>query len=572
MYRRIKTVSVFSAVALLCAALAGCGKVAVSSGTQAAANTTETAQTEILQETDTQTTQAPTTETTTQITTEITTAQATTAAPTAPVTEATTDVATTTAAADEKSGINASAGDTFTSRDKETGYDEATAVRVALSDSGTAVSGDGVNVNGATVTITKAGTYILSGSLSNGRVVVDADKEEKLQLVLDNVSIANGSTAPLYIRTADKVFVTLAPGSVNTLTNTGTFTAVDENNIDGCIYSKEDITFNGSGTLKISSRNGHGIVCKDSLIITGGTYEITAGSHGLQAKDEIGILDCALTIACGSDGLHSENDDDGDLGVILIEGGAITIAAEDDGIHAGNYVTVNGGTLNITESYEGIEGKEVNLNGGTIYVRASDDGINAAGGSDSGYGGFGRHFNGTAEAAIHITGGTVTVNADGDGVDANGELSVSGGTLYVSGPTNNGNGALDYDANATITGGTVIAAGSTGMAQNFGEASTQCSMLLSLSGSGGDTVTLSDAAGNVLATYTPEKAYQCVVISAPALQAGNTYTVTAGNTSVSVTPTGTIYNEGGMGGGFGGMGGMQPGFDGGFGGDFGGRR
>lgn len=565
MYRITKYLSLVCAASLLCAAAGGCGKVAVSSASEAAANTALLSPTDILQESaaqssttvpaETQPSAAPT-ETTTAQTLPETTAPPTTAAP-----------ETTAAAAAEKSGAAIGAADLFTARDKETGYSEETAVHIVLSDGGSTASGGGVTVSGSTVTITAAGTYILSGTLSNGNVIVDMDKEEKLQLVLQNVSISNSSTAPFYIRSADKVFVTLAPGSVNTFTNTGSFTAIDENNIDGCVFSKEDLTFNGSGTLNVSSRNGHGIVCKDSLIITGGNYSITAGDHGIQAKDEIGILDGILNLTCAEDGLHCENDDDGNLGNILIEGGAISISAGDDGIHAGNYVTVNGGAVSIPKSYEGIEGKEVNLNGGTVYVRASDDGINAAGGSDSGYGGFADRFNGTAPAAIRITGGTITVNADGDGVDANGSLSVSGGTLYVSGPTNSGNGALDYDGEASVTGGTVIAAGSTGMAQNFGAGSTQCSILVSVSGGAGSAVTLRDAAGNLLASYTPEKSYRCVVISTPALQVGGSYTVSAGGTDTAVTPTSTIYG-GGMGGpgGMMGMDGMNPGMSGGPGG------
>ena len=214
----------------------------------------------------------------------------------------------------------------------------------------------------------------------------------------------------------------------------------------------------------------------------------------------------------------------------------------------------------------------MNVNGGTVTVRASDDGINAAGGADqSGFGGFGGNdrFNGSANAAINITGGTITVNADGDGVDSNGTLNVSGGTLLISGPTNGGNGALDYETSGTITGGTVVAAGSAGMAENFGSDSTQCSMLVSISGNGGDTVTVTDASGNVLVSFTPEKAYQTVAVSCPAFVLGGTYTVSGGNGSKSVTFDSVIYGSGmggpgGPGGPGGGMGG--PGGGNGFGG------
>ncbi len=462
----------------------------------------------------------------------------------------------TTFPAEDESGADASTGGVFTPRDKETGYNADTAVYITLADNGSTAAGAGVTVSGNTVTVTAAGSYVVSGTLSDGQLKVETDKADKVQLVLNNVQISNSSTAPLYVKTADKVFVTLASGSVNTLTNTGAFTAIDENNIDACVFSKEDITFNGGGTLTVTSEQGHGVVSKDSLVITGGTYDINAGDHGLTGRDDISILNCTMNITCAEDGLHSENDDNEDLGIVYIEGGTITVSAGDDGIHAGNRVTVNGGVINITKSYEGIEGQEVNVNGGVITVRASDDGINAAGGADqSGFGGFGGpdRFNGSANAAINITGGTVTVNADGDGVDSNGTLNVSGGTLLVSGPTNGGNGALDYETSATVTGGTVVAAGSAGMAENFGSDSTQCSLLVSLSGSGGDTVTVTDASGNVLVSFTPEKTYQTVVVSSPAFSVGETYTVYAGGSYTTVTFDSVIYGSG-M-GGFGGPGG-----------------
>lgn len=467
--------------------------------------------------------------------------------------------------------------DLFTTRDKEVGWNESEAVNVTLSDGGTSVSGAGVTVSGSTVTITEEGTYVLSGALSEGQVIVDIDKNDKVQLVLKNVNITSASSAPLYVKSADKVFVTLAPGSENTLINAGAFVAIDENKIDGCVYSKEDITFNGNGTLHIACAAGHGIVSKDSLVFTGGTYNISAAKHGLQGKDDIRILDGTLNVVSGEDGLHCENDDDNELGFIYIEGGTLNISSEDDGIHAGNYLTVENGYINIAKSYEGLEAKKITIDGGEFHIVASDDGINAAGGSSgAGFGYWGMFGgSGSSDFELNINGGVVYVNAGGDGVDSNGTLSVTGGEVYVSGPTNSGNGALDYETNGVITGGTVVAAGAVGMAENFGTSSTQCSALISLSGSGGDTITLKDASGNILVTFTPEKDFQCVVISTPELREGETYTLTAGNNSTSFTLTSAIYSEvGGMGGpgGFGGMGGQMPGNPGGNQGGFPGRR
>ena len=218
-----------------------------------------------------------------------------------------------------------------------------------------------------------------------------------------------------------------------------------------------------------------------------------------------------------------------------------------------------------------MEGAKVLISGGNITLVASDDGINAAGGIDqSGFGGFGFDpdaFGGSGDYLIRISGGVINVNASGDGIDSNGDIEVTGGELYISGPTSNGDGAIDCDGSATITGGIVVAAGSTGMAENFGTASTQGSILVNLSGSAGDTITLKDSDGNILASFTPAKAYGCVVISAPGVVQGGTYTVTAGSNSTTVTMESLIYGSGmgGFGGGMGGnmggpgnMGGQQP--------------
>ena len=183
-------------------------------------------------------------------------------------------------------------------------------------------------------------------------------------------------------------------------------------------------------------------------------------------------------------------------------------------------------------------------------------GASGAGGFDtSGFGGFGfapDAFGGSGDYLIRISGGVVTVNASGDGIDSNGDIEVTGGELYISGPTSNGDGSIDCDGSATITGGIVVAAGSTGMAENFGTASTQGSILVNLSGSAGQTITLKDSDGNILASFTPAKAFGCVVVSAPGVVQGGTYTITAGSASTTVTMESLIYGSG-M-GGFGGMG------------------
>lgn len=221
-------------------------------------------------------------------------------------------------------------------------------------------------------------------------------------------------------------------------------------------------------------------------------------------------------------------------------------------------LSISSGTIDITRSYEGLEGAKVLISGGKISIVASDDGINAAGGSDqSGFGFAPDAFGSSGDYLIRISGGVVTVNASGDGIDSNGDIEVTGGELYISGPTSNGDGAIDCDGSVAITGGIVVAAGSTGMAENFGTASTQGSILVNLSGSAGQTITLKDSDGSILASFTPAKAFGCVVVSAPGVVQGGTYTITAGSTSTTVTMESLIYGSG-M-GGFDGMGGNMGG-------------
>ena len=230
----------------------------------------------------------------------------------------------------------------FTDRDFEIGYDESTAQKITLSDGNNKIN------------ITTAGTYILSGTTSDGSVTVDVADTDKVQIILNGASITSKTSAALYVKSADKVFVTTLKGTDNTLANGGTFTAIDDNNIDGAVFSKSDITFNGEGTLNIISPAAHGVVGKDDVKFTSGTYNINCASHGVDANDSIRIANAALNITSGKDGLHCENKDDESKGYIYVESGTLEINADDDGIHAHTYLTIGGGTLNITAA-EGLE-------------------------------------------------------------------------------------------------------------------------------------------------------------------------------------------------------------------------
>ena len=453
----------------------------------------------------------------------------------------------------------------FTDRDYETDYEESESVSIVLSDSGIE-AGDGVSVENATATITAEGTYVVSGSLSAGQLIVDADESAKIHLVFNNVEISSADSAPVYIKQADKVFLTLADGTTSTLTTSGTFAQVGEgeDKIDAVIFSKADLTLNGNGSLQVTTDSGNGITSKDDLVLTGGSYIVSAGNHGLEGKDSVRIAAGAYTITAGNDGIHSDNSEDADKGFVYIADGELTINAADDGVHAEHNVTIDGGTITVSDGYEGIEGMTIDINGGTISVAVSDDGLNAAGGN-KGSGMQGSDFSdtqmqgGTSESYIRITGGTITVDAGGDGIDSNGGLYVSGGETYVSGPTNSGNGALDYNGTGEITGGIFVAAGASGMAMNFSDSSTQGSILVTTSAAQTGAVVLMDADGTEQLRFTPTKEYGSVLISIPEIASDGIYTVVMGEETQEITMDGLLY---GTGSGMGGPGNRQDGANG----------
>ena len=235
----------------------------------------------------------------------------------------------------------------FTDRDMEIGYDEDSSVLISLNGDSASCSSQAVDISGSTVTITQEGCYILTGSLNDGTIVVNAPDTAKLQLVLDGVDISSSSSAAIYILEADKVFITTAAGSENSLNNGGEYVAVDDNNIDAVIFSKTDLTLNGSGTLNINAEAGHGIVSKDDLVLTSGSYEIEAASHGLSGKNSVRIANGSYTIVSGKDGIQSENSDDGELGFIYISGGSFDIDAQGDGLSAACAMQIDGGDFDI---------------------------------------------------------------------------------------------------------------------------------------------------------------------------------------------------------------------------------
>lgn len=445
--------------------------------------------------------------------------------------------------------------DMFTKRDLAGTYDESEAVKITLSGKTAACNSSNVQIEDEVVTIKAAGVYVLSGTLTDGTIVVDAGDDDKVQLVLDGVSITAADYAAIYAKNADKVFVTLAEGAENSLTVSGDYVQTDDNNVDAVIFAKCDLTLGGTGSLTVKDTTGHGIVSKDDLVVTGGTYTIDSQDHCLNGKDSVRIADGTFNLSCDEDGIHAGNDDQQD-GYVYIEGGDINISVGDDALHAEGLLIITGGDIDVSKSCEGVDGYKILVTGGDIDVISSDDGFNAAGGSSGsgdnhdGFGGGpgmgGVYMDADNDAYILITGGTININANGDGIDSNGCIGITGGSVHVLGPSDNGNGAMDYGICAAITGGEIVAVGGSGMAQGFGDESTQCSALVNFDEwvDAGETITLTDSDGKEVLSYKVDKKFNSVVISTSDMKQGNTYTLTVGDQSSTFTLDDITYSEG----------------------------
>lgn len=680
----------------------------------------------------------------------------------------------------------------FRTRDKEVGYDESEGIAIVLENGNIQCSDSSVLIQDGQVTIKKGGTYFISGTRSNGQIQVDTSKTETVYLVFDNVTLNSNTSAPLYVKQADRVIVTLKEGTKNTLSHKKEWVNMDENSIDGVIFSKDDLVFNGMGELVIISSLGHGIVGKDDLVFMSGTYDIQSDLHGIVGKDSVRIASGTYTLKTKKDGIHSENKEDTSLGFLYIEngnfsfecegdsidassnlqiedgtfvvktgggsekaemkkeemmphrngerpdssdmgvdtdgtssaarnhthssrndipneqqtsqntqtsvdtvsteikqyrqvstsdtsnekkvsqstqtgtddissatkqlthsitndgaeqlpsepsvemkedreesnisnttskeleqnssteqqtfqkkqttetttsttentvsqkgiksgvsilikngtftmdcyddaihcndtieirGGTFDIKTGDDGIHADSKLNMKDGTVNISYCYEGMEAEQILMSGGNVTIISFDDGINAARGNDqtsvAGTTNIQRQDKVTqsGNGLIQITGGTVMISSEGDGIDANGSIEVSGGKIVVEGSVNGGNGAIDYDKEAKITGGTMIALGMSNMSQNFGTESTQGSILVDLEeiNQKGEVV-LQDTSGKEIIGYTPTKQYQSVLISSPEVKKGGNYQLLTGKIKTEIKMESLIYGEGHQGG------------------------
>ena len=449
-------------------------------------------------------------------------------------------------------------------------FDADDAIDVALAD-GASTNASGVSVKGNVVTITAAGTYHLSGSLTDGQIVIAAGEQDTVRVILDGVSLTSTTTSPFVVQSADEVLVYLAEGSTNSLTDSTTYTNTSDDAPSAALYSKADLTIAGSGSLTVKGQSNDGIHSSDGLVLVSGTVTVTAVDDGIVGKDYLVLLDGNWKVTAGGDGVKSDNDEDSDRGYLLVAGGTLTVDSGDDGVKGYNTLGVTGGTVTVAHSVEGLESQHITISGGTVDVTSSDDGVNAAGGATGGNGG----GEDVGDFDVTVTGGALTVNSEGDGLDSNGNAAISGGTVVINGPSGAGNGALDVNGDLKVTGGVVAAAGSSGMAVVPSTSSTQSGLQITFT-SGvepGTAVSIAAVDGTVVGTFVTTKSAQSLVYSSPAIKAGQTYTVYTGGTADvkaglgagsidGATKNSTVvagqYTPGGFGGG-GGGGNRRPG-------------
>lgn len=535
----------------------------------------------------------------------------------------------------------------FSDRDLSGEYDTPDC-KIELLGTNARIDGSGAVFEDSEIRITEKGTYLITGNLQDGRIVIDT--AEKVQLVLDNADINCSDSSPIYAVNADKLFLTMPEGTSSSLSDGSSYEYPDDslNEPDSCIFSADSLTLNGSGTLNINGNFNEGITSKDDIVIAGCTLNITSVGNGIKGKDYVAVSDAEINIYSESDGIKSTNVTDEGMGFVFIKSGTLNITAANDGIQADNEFICEGGILNVTagggsengethtddfgggnfgggrnnkftdettanadsnekssakgikagsalyigsgeyyidaaddaihsngnlfirggemtllsgdkgihadlgadissgnisieKSYEGIEAASISVSGGSIDLTSTDDGFNASDGTPQG--GMGTYSD---NVSLNISGGTVHVNAGGDGLDSNGNMTISGGTVLINGPTNDGNGALDGNGEIICSGGTLIAAGSSGMAEYPNENSTQNTAVITFDTyqDGGTLVTLCNSDGNEVISFAPLKNFNSVIISSDAILSGETYTIYIGGTSTASNDHG-LYTVGG---------------------------
>ena len=268
---------------------------------------------------------------------------------------------------------------TVTSFQAQTSHDESQASQITLADQTATVTGQGASFSDQTLTITQAGTYVLTGIGKNIKLVVEAADTDQVHLVFQNLTLEGEGTL-LQINKAQEVVISLAEGSQNALTESQ---ASGDEEVKATIHSQVPLTLNGTGNLTLTALTKNALEVEDDLKVLGGTYTVKAANHGFKAEGALAIEAATLTIEAGKDGLHAEHDETTERANISLNPTQLSIAATEDGVDAGNELTIKGGTITVSQSEEGLEARVIRQLGGDVTIKSSDDGVNASAGSSS---------------------------------------------------------------------------------------------------------------------------------------------------------------------------------------------
>lgn len=452
-------------------------------------------------------------------------------------------------------------------------YDPATAVRITLNGTSAAVAGEGAAVSGSVVTISAPGTYLISGVLNDGQVVVNSTADGKVRLVLDGVTISSSNSAAINIVAADEAVIVLAPSTMNTLKSSTASSTADADAPNAALYSMADLTIGGTGSLGVTSTTEDGIASKDGLHIFGGAITVDAMDDGIRGKDYLIVEGGSLTIRSGGDALKSDNEEDAARGYVAVLGGEITVASKADGLYgftdvivgggivnvttsgttganapsakalkAGTLVVIGGGALNLQATDDAIHSDgDIGISDGTIVLSTGDDGVHAEG-SLTVSGGtltITRSYEGLEAKTITIEGGSIDITASDDAVNAasgtvagarpgmgatgaGNLLNITGGTLVVN---STGDG-LDANGAFTMSGGTVVVSGPT--ASGNGALDVDGAFTVS-----GGTIMAAGSSGMAIAPATTSPQGWVSVTFAQAVPAGSVIQIVRGNTVIA---------------------------------------
>lgn len=478
---------------------------------------------------------------------------------------------------------------TFTDRDMDPSYDESSATLVTLTGNGATIDGEGAIADGTTITFAQEATYIVSGELDDGQLVVDAGDQDKLQIVLAGASVHNSSGPALLVSNADKVFLTLADGSVNAISDGTEYATGEDDNSDGAIFSRDDLTINGSGALEVNGNYKHAVVSKDDLRITGGQFAVVAVEDAFQGKNALKISDGNFSVEAGNDAFHSEYlfyAKGGSIDVItcvegyeaekvIVDGGEHSIYATDDALNAAAAESdTTDGTSSSTSALDaaapqgmspqsqpdGSAGQNAPQmpNGGDAGKGMRDDmpgkGSDMNGGPDDmpedmqGGGGRGGEAmpESSSECLIQINGGTLNIVGLADALDSNGNIEINGGTLLVCGPSQGMDGAFTFDLEAQINGGEMLMLGSMDSTQGM-DSSEQAWSVVQASGKAGSTVELLDASGNMLLSMQAALDFSEAIVSSASIAYGSAYSIQIDGSQAEFTMSEDHSNVGSVG-------------------------